>query len=66
MYGQAGIPDIIACIDGKFVALEVKTPSGKLTMLQESTLSKINAAKGTALKVTSLQEVKAVIRNLND
>lgn len=36
MYGTAGIPDIIACIGGRFVAFEVKTPTGKLTKLQES------------------------------
>jgi hypothetical protein len=31
IYGTAGIPDIIACIDGKFYAFEVKTPVGKTT-----------------------------------
>ena len=36
MYGPAGIPDIIACIGGRFVAFEVKTPTVKLTKLQES------------------------------
>jgi len=35
MYGTAGIPDIICCIGGKFIAFEVKTMSGKLTKLQE-------------------------------
>jgi len=64
-YGTAGIPDIIVCLDGRFLAFEVKTPSGKLTTLQESTLRKINAAKGIACKVTSLQEVKKIIENLN-
>ena len=28
MYGTAGIPDIIACVDGRFVAFEVKTETG--------------------------------------
>jgi len=60
-FGTAGLPDIICCIDGRFVAFEVKTPSGKLTKLQESTLQKINAAKGCAYKVTSLLEVKEII-----
>jgi hypothetical protein len=54
MYGTSGIPDIIVCYRGKFVAFEVKTPSGKLTTLQEITLRKINDAKGNAYKVTSL------------
>ncbi|MCL1857676.1 MAG: VRR-NUC domain-containing protein [Oscillospiraceae bacterium] len=65
MYGTAGLPDIICCINGRFVALEVKTPAGKLTKLQEITIQKINAAKGKAYKVTSLQEVREIIQNLN-
>jgi hypothetical protein len=64
-YGTAGLPDIICCIGGRFVAFEVKTPTGKLSKLQEVTLQRINAAKGIACKVTSLQEVKEIIRNLN-
>jgi penicillin-binding protein-related factor A (putative recombinase) len=65
MYGTSGIPDIIVCYRGKFVAFEVKTPSGKLTMLQEITLRKINAAKGNVYKVTSLQEVKEILKNID-
>ena len=64
-FGTAGLPDIILCLNGRFMAFEVKTPSGKLTKLQESTLRKINAAKGKAYKVTSLQEVKEILQNLN-
>ena len=30
MYGTAGIPDIIACVGGRFVAFEVKTETGRL------------------------------------
>ena len=45
MYGTAGIPDIIACIGGRFVAFEVKTPTGKLTKLQEITIQKIRMQK---------------------
>jgi hypothetical protein len=65
MYGTSGIPDIIVCYRGKFVAFEVKTPSGKLTTLQEITLQKINSAKGNAYKVTSLQEVKEILKNID-
>ena len=64
-FGTAGLPDIILCLNGRFVAFEVKTPSGKLTPLQESTLTKIMKAKGCAYKVTSLQEVKEILENLN-
>jgi Holliday junction resolvase len=65
MYGTAGIPDIICCIQGRFVAFEVKQPSGKLTKLQESMIAKIKAAKGEAFKVSSVNEVKEIIKNLN-
>ncbi len=61
MYGTAGIPDIVACIDGRFYGFEVKQPSGKLTRLQEITLKKIEDAGGRALKVTSVEEVEAAI-----
>jgi Holliday junction resolvase len=65
MYGTAGIPDIICCYHGRFVTFEVKQPSGTLTKLQESVIRKIKAAKGEAFKVTSLQEVKEILQNLN-
>lgn len=64
LYGTAGIPDIIACIGGRFVAFEVKTASGKLTKLQEITIRKINEAKGKAYKVTSVEEVKQILDHL--
>jgi len=62
--GTAGIPDIICCLNGRFVAFEVKTEAGKLTKLQEATITKIKAAKGEAYKVTSLAEVKEILKNL--
>ena len=61
MYGMAGIPDIIACIGGKFYGFEVKTESGKLTALQEATMRKIQATGGIAVVVRSVEEVKAVL-----
>jgi Holliday junction resolvase len=64
MYGRAGLPDIIACFNGRFVAFEVKTETGKPTKLQESTIAKINAAKGDARKVTSVNEVREILKNL--
>jgi len=64
MYGTAGLPDIICCINGRFVAFEVKTPSGKLTKLQEITIQKIKDAKGKAYKVTSVEDVKSILDSL--
>ena len=64
MYGTAGLPDIICCIGGRFVAFEVKTPSGKLTKLQETTIRKIRAAKGEAFKVTNVEDAKSILDTL--
>lgn len=64
MYGCAGLPDIICCINGRFVAFEVKTPSGKLSKLQEIMIQRIRRAKGEAYKVTSVEEVKNILQDL--
>ena len=63
MYGTAGIPDIIACIDGGFYAFEVKTKIGKTTALQDATIRKIKNCGGHAYVVRSVDEVKAILRN---
>lgn len=61
MYGTAGIPDIIACVNGRFIAFEIKTPSGKTTKLQEATIRKILNAGGVAAVVHSVDEVKVIL-----
>ena len=61
MYGTAGIPDIIACVNGRFIAFEVKTPSGKATKLQEATIKKILKAGGVAAVVRSVDEVMVIL-----
>lgn len=62
-YGTAGIPDIIACIGGRFFAFEVKTDTGKPTALQEATIRKILKAGGTAAVVRNAGEVRALIES---
>lgn len=65
MYGTAGVPDIIACIEGGFFAFEVKTPTGKATKLQNATIRKILACGGQAHVVRSVNEVRAVLQKNN-
>ena len=65
-YGTAGLPDIIVCYRGRFVAFEVKTETGRPSKLQEITIAKIKAAKGEAFIVRSVQEVQAIIKNLEE
>ena len=64
--GTAGLPDIICCYRGRFIAFEVKTPSGKPSKLQEITIQRIIAAKGEAFIVRSVEEVRAIIKNLEE
>ena len=44
--GRSGIPDIIGCTTGRFVAIECKAGKGKTTALQERELAAIAAAGG--------------------
>lgn len=61
MYGTAGIPDIIACVDGKFYGFEVKVGTGQPTELQKSTIRKIKNAGGIAIVVRSVDDVKSIL-----
>ena len=63
-FGTAGIPDLIVCYKGRFIAFEVKKPGGKPTLLQKLTLNKIERAKGIAKIVTSVEQVKEIIASL--
>lgn len=48
-----GIPDVIVCKDGKFMAFELKRDDkAKATPLQQHTIEKINEAGGTAQVVS--------------
>lgn len=48
-FGNAGVPDILACCNGRFVGIECKANGGKATALQLSNLKQIENAGGVAL-----------------
>ena len=50
-YGRSGVPDVIACHDGRFIGIECKAGNNKPTPLQEKNLSAIKTAGGVALVV---------------
>jgi hypothetical protein len=64
MYGTQGLPDIVCCYRGRFIAFECKTETGKTTVLQEITLRRIRSAGGTAEVVRCAGEVKTVIERI--
>jgi hypothetical protein len=59
----AGIPDILGCLNGYFVAIELKRPGSKgPTDLQAHNMRLIQDNGGIAIWVTSLEEVKQGIK----
>lgn len=67
MYGTTGIPDVLACYKGIYLALEVKRPiGGKISKIQESNIRKINDAGGYAIVVTSAVEVKEHLKTIDN
>lgn len=49
IYTKAGIPDLLICYKGNFIALELKAPNGRVSKLQEVNINKINIAGGYAI-----------------
>ena len=47
-YGRSGVPDIICCYEGKFIAIECKAGDNKTTLLQDREIAAIQAAGGKA------------------
>jgi Holliday junction resolvase len=65
-YGRSGVPDVIACYRGKFIAVEVKAGDNKPTALQERELSQIKKRGGVALVVNekNLDELHDLLGSL--
>lgn len=50
-YARAGTPDILACVNGRFVGIEAKAGTNKPTLLQITALREIDEAGGLALVI---------------
>lgn len=58
-----GTPDIIGCIDGRYIGLECKKDAaGKPTKIQQHQIDLIRQAGGIAECVSSVAEVKAIMK----
>lgn len=66
-FTKAGIPDVLACVNGYFVGIEVKAQSGKPSELQLHHVRKIRAAGGFAIILypSGFEEFKQFILDLN-
>lgn len=66
--GTMGIPDIIVCYRGRFLAIEVKAPGkhGNTTPLQDMQLLGISTALGHAIVASDVMHVKLVIAVIDE
>lgn len=63
---KAGVPDILCCLNGRFIALEVKTEKGKASALQLRNIKQINHAGGIAAIVRSVEDTKQILKELHN
>ena len=50
-YGKSGVPDIVACLQGKFIGIECKANGNKPTALQEKNLHDIMTVGGFSVLI---------------
>ena len=60
----SGIPDFIFCIQGLFVSIELKTPKGVVSKIQNWTLDQIVRAGGKGLVIRSFEEFVITVKAL--
>ena len=66
-YGRSGVPDIVCCYRGVFIAIECKAGNNKPTPLQEAEMGKIEKAQGFVLVVneTNIVDVDVLLRDIS-
>ena len=68
-YTKSGVPDLLVCCNGYFVAVEVKAPNGKPSELQKHNIRKINNEAhgfGVILYPDDFDDFKNMIMFLKD
>jgi len=65
-YGRSGVTDIIACVNGHFLAIECKAGGGKLTALQIREIKHILACNGEAVVAneSNVEMIHNLVRRL--
>lgn len=65
-YGRSGVPDIIACVNGRFLAIECKAGGNKPTALQVREIENIRLADGVAVVANeeNWDEVRLLVREM--
>ena len=63
---ERGIPDLLCCWDGLFVAIELKEPGKEPDAIQQYHLEQVVKAKGYALVAVSLEEVQEGLHRIGE
>lgn len=65
-FGRSGVPDIVCCVSGKFLAIECKANGNKPTALQIREIEAIRRSDGCAVVVdeTNWDMIPDLIRKL--
>jgi len=65
-FGRAGIPDIIGCMDGHFIAIECKAGKGTTTALQDRELAAIRDHGGNIFiaREDNLEDLRLLLENI--
>ena len=56
-WSKPGDPDIVACVDGRFIGIEAKTPDGRLKQDQIERKEEIEDAHGIYLVIRSKEQL---------
>lgn len=64
-YQEIGVADILGCYYGQFVAIEAKSPGGKLSRKQELFLKEVEASGGATCVAESLSDVVSLMTRLD-
>jgi Holliday junction resolvase len=62
----SGRPDIVGCLNGRFVAIEVKKPGEVPTKIQQFELMEFRDAGAIAFVATSADEVRQILQDEDD
>jgi hypothetical protein len=67
-FGRSGVPDIICCVNGRFLAVECKAGENKPTALQEKEMADIRKQSGIAIVINedNLTMLGSILRGLLD
>lgn len=67
-FTKSGIPDLLCCVNGHFLAIEVKAENGKPSKLQLHHIEKIKESGGRAVivKPSQFDELKELIEELKN